>query len=180
MIIQLNKWDLRRAKDFAHNRSMNTKLYRMRGGFKYMDNVVGALSEIAAHRYLWDMGIECTEPDFTIYSNKDKSYDADLVAPYDRAPYEKFFHVKGQSIAQANKPWANSWLLQKNDPIVNNLDKNHFLICTVVNPESLEVEILGKIKLNLLHTHKLFKKPVIKDLQSNKVAIYWNDIKEAI
>lgn len=180
MIIKLNKWDLRRAKDFAHNRSMNTKLYSSRGGFKYMDLVVGALSEIAAHRYLWNNGIECTEPDFAIYSNKNKSYDADLVAPFDKAPYEHYFHIKGQSIAQANKPWANSWLLQKNDPIVQNTDKNHFLICTVVDPELLEVEILGKVKLNLLHDHKLFKKPVIKTLQENKVAIYWSDIEEKI
>lgn len=178
MIIQLDKWDLLRVKEFAHNRSMNTKLYRNRGNFKYCDIIVGALSEIAVHHYLWENGIECTEPDFTIYDDKNKSYDADLVAPYNKYPYEKYFHIKSQSIAQANKPWANSWLLQKNDPIVTSAANNHYLVCTVVDPNSLEVEILGKVALNYIHNNKLFKKPVIKTLQSNKVAIYWDDLKE--
>ncbi|HEY5688537.1 MAG TPA: hypothetical protein VIS27_09565 [Yeosuana sp.] len=177
MIIKLNKWDLRRAKDFAHNRALDSKLYKSRGNFKYMDNVVGALSEIAAHHYLWDQGIECTEPDFTIYTAENKSYDADLIAPYDKVPHEEFYHIKGQSINQQDKPWARSWLLQKNDPIVKNMDANHFLICTIVDPESLEVEILGKVKLNVLHKHNLFKKPVLEHLQATKVAIYWEDIK---
>ena len=45
MIIQLDKWDLLRVKEFAHHRSMNTKLYRSRGNFKYSDisKVLGSL-----------------------------------------------------------------------------------------------------------------------------------------
>jgi hypothetical protein len=180
MIIKLNKMDLRRAKDFAHKRAADSKLYRARGGFKYMDNVICALSEIAAHKYLMELGLECTQPDFSIHEVGQKSYDADLVYPSDKEPHELFFHIKGQSIAQSNKPWAKSWLLQKNDPIVKNEHENHFLICTIVDPESLEVQILGKVKLNLLHNKNLFKKPVKKALQDSKVAIYWDEIERSI
>lgn len=173
--MKLSKYDIARAKKFADARCTgSSSFYRSRGNFKYSDIVIGACGEIAAQTYLYNMGIITTDPDFTIH--KRKSYDADLVHPRDSYPYEKHYHVKSQSTKQRGKPWEKSWLLQKNDPIVQCKQNNHYLVCCIVDLDTGEVDVLGTVPLATLHNKGLFKKPKKESLQATKVAIYWDDI----
>ena len=171
--MRLTKKDLETVKAFAHKRLMSRNYYTKLGNFKYSDIIVGGLAEIAAHRWLNKVhGIETTEPDFGIYDTSKKSFDADLVEPFDGPPYEKYYHIKGQSVLQKGKPWQKSWLFQKNDPIVQqNCDNNHYLIFCIVDIDTLEVEIFGMMSLNFIHRNGLFKKPKKIALQETKSVI---------
>ena len=143
MIIKLSKIHLQKAKDFAHERLVSSNLYKSRGSFKYTDLIVGVLGEFGSVKHLRNQGWSVPDPDLKIYSKEDKSYEADLKGY--KEDENKSFHVKSQSIQQQGKPWANSWLLQKTDPLVNSNNYKHILICCIVDIENLKVEILGSV-----------------------------------
>lgn len=170
MIIKLNKKDLEAVEAFVNERMKNVGLYRRRGGINRNHLISGAYGEIAAYKLLKKAGIQVTKPDFTIHSKK--SYDADLCGDF-------YFHVKSQPHYQVPK-YTKSWAMQKEDPILKVPMPDHHLILCVANVDTGEVEIVGCPSVSQMVDQDLFGNMKLKGLQSNKVAIYYNQLEEEL
>ena len=173
MIIPLRTEDRAKAEMFAdHRTKRDATFYKSsRGAFKRKDIIVGALGEMAAYKYLQKMGeIDVNEPDFSLYDLTNKSFQADLFNSGNGVHY----HVKSQS-KESEALYGNSYLCQKSDKLVKSPEGNHFLICTLVDLVTNEVEIVAEfcsVDIN-------WGEPKLDWLKRNKVALYIGDQKNA-
>lgn len=165
----INEEDYVKIREFVQKRKEDAKLYMRRGGFREEDIWVGAMAEFAAYYYLREKGEDCSAPDLTIYSSKDKSYDADL------RTNSRFYHIKGQSL-RSKKAYGDSWLLQRYDKIVKKSVQRHYFILCTVDVENREVEIKGTPSVNLIHKYELFGECKHPAFRRTKVALYLKDI----
>lgn len=125
------------------------------------DIFIGKLAEFGVYFILLDKGInDITIPDISIYKSKNKSFDSDL-------KNKKYnFHIKTQTI-QASKKFEESWLFQKNDPLVLKPKESDFFIGTQYNENEFEIKILLSKKVKNLK----FEKPKLDKL-FNKTCVY--------
>lgn len=171
--IQLDKQDLKTAQDFATARvGDGVGVYRRRGGFKKIDIIVGALGELAAYKYLQNLKVETSQPDFTIHAVKDKTFNADLVSVSGL-----HFHVKSQSLDSARR-YEASFLFQRTDPLFNNEGGDHFIVPVVVCPLSLKATVFGIHPVNYLVNENLFGECKLTHLRKTKVALYLKELVE--
>jgi hypothetical protein len=136
------------------------------------DIYIGKLAEYAVfNHYNNNLGFDSvTEPDITIYSAKNKSYDADIVAIHDSVEYK--MHIKSQQINQADR-FGLSWSFQKNDPLVfNPIPYDYIVPCLVLSDK--RVRIYKPVKAKDIKGK--YKKPKIERLQATKVVLYGKDI----
>jgi len=171
MKLKIDHYTIKKCEDFADKRTKNSQFYKMRGGFKWEDIYTGALAEYACYKYLKSRGFEVKKPDLTIHSQGKKSYDADLTDGI------KNFHVKGQTVESA-KRYGNSWLMQRRDPIINDPKFGHYLMPCFVDGNS--VEILGCVPLKTIVENDLIGECKVPKFRTNKVALYWDDIKAGL
>lgn len=141
------------------------KMYKSRGSSKAdkikLDIYNGKIAECCVFNYLEGEGFKTTPPDFAIYPKKRKNFDADLVSGDMR------FHIK--SCMKSSK-YPNSWLFQKNDPLITcNLTDDYLILC-VMNDDS--TGFAYSVKYN----SELLSEPVVFQLRSSKVAIYEENI----
>ncbi len=173
--IYLDKRHLVVAQEFLQARVTDCSEYKRRGGFKEIDILCGALGEMGVYKFLKSKGVKLSKPDFTIYDAGQKSYAADLTTKEGLQ-----LHVKSQTTDSA-RLYGHSYLLQKNDPIVRNEKrkflKDHFLVPTMVDVESLCVTIYGTVPMNLIHKKSLFGECKVPFLNKTKRAIYLEDLK---
>jgi len=166
----LSKTDIKRAKKFAKDRyDADTNLYERRGGFKIEDVISGAMAELAVYRVLKEKGVEVGFPDFKIYAAKDKSYSADLTDGLHN------FHVKGQTL-ESKKRYGASWLLQRNDPLINEPQKLNYIVPCTVCLESGRVEIYGILSAFSLVQNYCIGECKVPWFQKTKVALYLDHI----
>ena len=91
-----------------------------------------------------------------IYDKRGKSYDADLMIG------ETKLHVKSHI---SNGSYPPSWVFQKNDPLINNPDRNDYL--------ALCVNLNGVDYMHLKNISEVMFQPPIKDsLKNTKLCIY--------
>lgn len=136
------------------------------------DITVGKIAEYAAAKMFLLHGIDCTEPDITVYGAKKKSFDADLIIAT-----AKHIHVKSQLTSSARR-YGKSWMFQKTDKLITKpKETDYILVCNVDDSKEFVVtEAL--FKANEI-TH-LYGEPKVMQLSSKK-ALYWDtvsDIKE--
>jgi len=166
MKIKLTEEDLTIALEFVSKRTNSTTIYKSRGGFKTDDILIGALGEIAAQRYLIELGYEVGAPDFNIYKRGEKSYAADL---HDSLGH--CFHVKSQGLKSA-KLYGNSYLMQKYDCVVTNATDDDIFVPTLVDVDGLEVTFFGILPFKDV----VFGECKVPFLNKTKVAIYLDDM----
>lgn len=167
--IFLNKTDIKRAKKFAKERTKDNDLYKKRGGFKEIDIVSGAMAEIGVYKFLKEAGVPVSKPDFTIYDKAKKSYDPDLTDGVHH------FHVKGQTL-ESKQRYGSSWIMQRKDPIINDIKRMHYLVPCTVCTETGRVEIYGIISLLSLIQHGCISECKNEWFRKTKVAIYLDHI----
>jgi len=165
--------DFDKIRNFVHKRKQDNELYKKRGGFKDIDLWTGALGEVGAYYYLKDKGLDVNYPDFEIYDQKSKSYDADIRSN------SKFFHIKAQNL-ESQKRYGDSYLLQRYDKIVRKKIKNHYLIFCRVDVDKREVTILGTPSVSSIHNNDLWDECKYYLFRATKVALYLKDIKEKL
>lgn len=132
-----------KCEEFANERLSNSySLYNRRGKSKTdkirQDILVGTLGEWGAYRYLKELGYCVRKPDMNHYSTRGKSYAAD----FECLDSGLKFHCKSQSIDSAEL-YGHSWLVQRNDPVVNLPSQDEWFIFTEVDGK--EVTILGAV-----------------------------------
>jgi len=160
---------MRRARKFADDRVSDTELYEKRAGFKKEDIVSGAMAELAVYRVLKEKGVELGYPDFKIYEAKDKSYDADLTDGLHH------FHVKGQTL-ESKKRYGPSWLMQRNDPILQSPQRLNYLVPCTVCVTTGRVEIYGIFSILSLIQNYCIGECKVPWFQKYKVALYMDHI----
>lgn len=166
--IELCKKDLTKAKNFAEARIGGSKDEYMKRGEANVAKMIedieyGAMAELAVYRLLKGLKLSCTKPDFKIYEKRKKSYSPDLICN------GLNLHVKSQGTVSA-KRYGSSWLFQKFDPLIKNLDPKDILVLCIVDGNTVHVKnLIGfreLVKLELLDKPKVFQYAI------TKVAIY--------
>jgi hypothetical protein len=182
MIIKFTQPEIDQVLDFANK--IDTSYYAKRSQFdnekRKQDQIVGKLGEVAVYNYLKEKYSEITAPDFQIYKKNEKSWDFDLKGN------EKNVHCKSQNISQS-KRYGQSWIFQKGNGVNRHYDKevfdrlstNQYVSFILVDLDKYEAEIKAIVTLDFLHKKDMFKLPMLEKLRfANKVAVYYNDLKE--
>ena len=119
------------------------------------------------------------QPDYEIYSKEQKSWDADL-----KDPSGIKIAVKSQNIDSA-LAFGDSWVFQygtgKKDcdqEVFNNVKEKDYVVFNSLNVPKRFGKIIAIVKIKWLHEKNLFKSMQIKKLQTNKLAVYLDDLLE--
>ena len=137
---------------------------------------VGKMGELIACDHLREMGYNCSDPDFTIYNGKKKSWDSDM---HILSSHGKFkVACKAQDEVSA-KRYGRSWIFQKGghgyghtDPIIQKGESLSVFVS--LNLAEKSAEVMGPFRM--CDMRPLFKEPRLKSLRYSKVALYWEDM----
>lgn len=155
--------------DGHYETSKNLYKQRNQNISKLKENLFKAkLCEWYCYKHLRSCGYSATYPDHSIYSSKEKSYDADLYCMTKNV----FIHVKSITRESAEK-YSLSWIVESNDPIVNKPQVNHWFALT-------EYISINEIRLiGWLNSLSAIYKPT-KLNHPTKSCIYYQDIKHLL
>ena len=137
---------------------------------------VGKMGELIACDWLREKGYNCTDPDFTIYSGRKKSWESDM---HILSSHGKFkVACKSQDEVSARK-YGRSWIFQKGgqgyghtDPVIQSGESLSVFVS--LNLEEESAEVMGPFRM--CDMRPLFKEPRLKNLRFSKVALYWEDM----
>lgn len=172
-LIKISNLDYKKCLNFSE--AVDTDFYEKRSGQsneakRKKDSVVGKLGELAAFKMLQGKIQGLTEPDFAIYTAKEKSWDFDLKSP------EYNIHVKSQDVEQGKK-YGESWVFQLQDKhIFQNYSDKDYVVFVSVNLATRECFVRSMLPLITLHEQQLFKPMKVHQLRNNKAAVYYEDI----
>jgi len=134
----------------------------------------GKMGEIFAARHLRTQGYTCTEPDFEIYTARNKSFDADLVIDSQQA-----VHVKTQN-AESARRWGSSWVFQaggvgygNTDPLLDSTTKD-WVVFVKLDAQTHSAMVIGPLEMAQVKQH--LKDPVLDRLKGIKKCIYESDL----
>ena len=137
---------------------------------------VGKMGELIACDWLREKGYNCTDPDFTIYSGRKKSWESDM---HILSSHGKFkVACKAQDEVSARK-YGRSWIFQKGghgyghtDPVIQSGESLSVFVS--LNLEEETAEVMGPFRM--CDMRPLFKEPRVNRLRYSKVALYWEDM----
>ena len=138
--------------------------------------ISGKLAEIAVAKFYSSLGLVVSMPDFRVYHEGAKSYDADLDINFGNRFYP--LHVKSISSESASK-FGLSWIFQRSDPLYFapariDLKDDRIALCETLSDSC--VRFYGLCDPNLMKSNS---KPLkVKALQHTKVALYHKEISE--
>lgn len=178
-LIQLTAEDRKKVENFADAIDKTVRdIYAKRNGQRYNRNpkrlreqqIGSKLTEIAVHRHITSLGLQCTEPDFTIYEKKDKSFAPDMKLA-DGSP----IHVKSQEPHVARKHGI-SWMVEKTDDEIYIQTTGYMALC-LVSLEHNTVRLLGLPKTSFLKDKGiLYGQPKAEYLRETKATIYYDEL----
>lgn len=143
----------------------------------------GKMGEQAIHDKLVVYLTELTQPDYAIYSAKQKNWNPDLTD----ASVNPIITIgcKSQEYGQGLL-FGESWVCEYRADAKYDRDRGifseeakrpgHFICFATVNMSKKWVELRALIAISTLHEKKLFEAMVKKSLQNNKLAIYMESI----
>jgi hypothetical protein len=175
-----NKW-IKDAEIFGEGSiSTNIGIYakRNQGNIEKgkLDNRNGKIGEMVVHSYLLSTFPDLTEPDFAIYTSRNKSWAKDL---YSETTNKKF-GVKSQTIESAKK-YNESWVFQNEDTGIHGKkdksDDDNFIVFVLLDLKEKLGYIRAVVKVKWLHENGLFKPMKLAHLVSKK-AVYFDDLKK--
>lgn len=178
-LIRLTAEDRTKVEEFATKIDATVrKIYENRNGQHYNRNPkrlheqqVGAkLTEIAVHRHITSLGLQCSEPDFNIYEKRDKNFSPDMKLS-DGSP----IHVKSQEPHVASRHGI-SWMVEKTDKEVYINTTGYMALC-LVSLEHNTVRLLGLPKTSFLKDKGiLYGQPKAEYLRETKATIYYDEL----
>ena len=170
-----------RCKLYAENEFDTVKKTRAQRGQTNPKRIkhqtaVGKMGELLATDWLREKGYNCSDPDFTIYTGRNKSWDSDM---HILSSHGKFkVACKSQDEVSARR-FGRSWIFQKGgngfghtDPVIQQGESLSVFVS--LNLEKETAEVMGPFRM--LDMRPLFKEPRVKKLRYTKVALYWEDM----
>lgn len=149
---------------------------------KIMDDIRnGKLAEESVYQKISEIYPNISKPDFNIYDKKQKSWDPDLKDS--NIPIR--VAVKSQEI-KSEIAYGRSWVFQYGNGgkfdcdtgIFGKGDDSHFVCFVSLNVPKRQGQIQAIVKVQWLHDNNLFKPMKMKNLQGNKVAVYYEDLEK--
>ena len=180
VVIGLKQGDVQTAREFAaarRDQKESMDKYEERGGVKAEraenDCYIGALAEIAIYRFLKRLGLKVKAPDFSIHAVQAKRHDPDLSDNQGNT-----FHCKGQP-PKSKAAFGIGWVYNKNYSLFKNYTNKDYAVLSTVNPDDLEVEIYGVVKIEDIVKKDLLRSPDSTSpyIQASKVKLDWNEVK---
>ena len=177
----MKKWDVnwQRCQDYAEAELASVTTSRRQRGQRNVNRIkhqaaVGKMGELLACEYLRFFGHACTKPDFTIYSNANKSWDSDLYVGKHKVA------VKTQDDASAYR-YGQSWVFQRGghagrghtDPVIK--DEESLCMFVMLDLTKKLCAVHGPYSMRDLIP--LFKDPTVESLRYTKACLYWDDVK---
>jgi hypothetical protein len=140
----------------------------------------GKIAEVLVHQEASKNFPKLSEPDFNIYSKKEKSWDPDLRD----LDSEIRIAVKSQEREQADY-YHESWVFQFNDGknydcdteiFGKNINPNQYVAFILLNTPKKTGEIRAIVKVQWLHDKKLFQPMALAKFNqtNNKLAVYYD------
>lgn len=122
-----------------------------------------------------------TQPDHAIYSKKNKSWDPDLKDLESGVR----IGVKSQDYDSALN-FGESWVFQFGNGgkydcdsgVFKESDPNYYIAFVALNVPKRRGEIRALVKIQWLHSKKLFKEMQKQSLRGNKLAVYYDDLEK--
>ena len=179
---------LNKAKQFAINSvGTSTDKYARRNQNnveRIIDQIKeGKVAEEIAYTFLSQKFNNIKKPDYEIYEKGQKSWDSDLKDLDSKLK----FAVKGQESKSAFL-YGKSWVFQKNansslydvdkEIFSDKKDPNNFVCFVYLNIPKRVALVESIVKVDWLHEKNLFKPMQVQQLQSNKLAVYHDDLLE--
>lgn len=137
---------------------------------------VGKMGELLAADWLRAKGYNCSDPDFTIYTGRKKSWDSDMHIVSADGKFK--VACKAQDEVSAKK-YGRSWIFQKGgigyghtDPVIQSGESLSIFVSLNLKEEFAEV--MGPFRM--CDMRPLFKEPRLNSLRHSKVALYWEDM----
>jgi len=137
---------------------------------------VGKMGELMAVDWLRVQGYNCSDPDFTIYTGRKKSWDSDMHIVSSDGKFK--VACKAQDEVSA-KRYGRSWIFQKGgngyghtDPVIQSGESLSIFVS--LNLEAECAEVMGPFRMRDMRP--LFKEPRLKSMRYSKVALYWEDM----
>lgn len=170
--IIIQEQTMKRCRDFAEQRlAGSSRLYKQRGEKWvqkiYEDIVHGTAAEFAVKQFLDSQGVECSEPDLTIYTSKQKSFNADLCSG------GKKLHVKSQSADSAARHGL-SWTFQNQDKLLWQPAKEDYVVFCKVKDNMIQLKAV--CKATELLREELYVPPRIALYGATKSVIYYDEL----
>lgn len=145
------------------------------------DITIGKVGEEYVWKILSDIYPNLSTPDYNIYDKKQKNWDPDLK---DIDSGLKIA-VKCQDI-QSEINYGRSWVFQYNSGkkfdcdtgVFEKHDNNHYVCFVSLNTPKRCGELQAIVKISWLHDNNLFQPMKMKNLQGNKLAVYFDDLKK--
>lgn len=140
----------------------------------------GKIAEVLVHQEASKTFAKLSEPDFNIYTKKEKSWDPDL---RDLDGFVRLA-VKSQEVDQANQ-YHESWVFQFNDGkkydcdteiFGKTIDPNQYVAFVLLNTPKRTGQIRAIVKVQWLHDKKLFQPMALAKFSetNNKLAVYYD------
>lgn len=137
---------------------------------------VGKMGELIACDWLREKGYNCTDPDFTIYTGRKKSWESDMHILSTDGKFKVACKAQDEVSAQR---YGRSWIFQKGgqgyghtDPVIQSGESLSVFVS--LNLEEKTAEVMGPFRM--CDMRPLFKEPRLKNLRYSKVALYWEDM----
>jgi len=171
-----SEYQLKQCRIFAdYVIDTNESVYRLRGGGnrdKLIEDIYsGKVMECRVFNKLEEDGLKPSPIDFSIYSKRRKTFDADTSARIDGVVWK--YHVKS---CKHSSKYPNSWLFQKQDKMLKKPDKDALVLCVIKETDEGDssycyIADAEGVKLS---------EPVIPFLRNTKIAIYEKDLNQKI
>ena len=166
---------------YAENEFDTVKKTRAQRGQTNPDRIkhqtaVGKMGELIACDWLREQGYTCTDPDFTIYSGRKKSWESDMFIVSSHGKFK--VACKSQDEVSARR-YGRSWIFQKGgqgyghtDPVIQSGESLSVFVS--LNLERQTAEVMGPFRM--CDMRPLFREPRLKSMKFSKVALYWEDM----
>lgn len=140
----------------------------------------GKIAEVLVHLEVSKNFPKLSEPDFAVYTKKQKSWDPDLKDVDSGVRIA----VKSQEVEQALQ-YHESWVFQFNDGksfdcdteiFGKDIDPNQYVSFVLLNTPKKTGQLRAIVKVQWLHDKKLFQPMALKKFSStnNKLAVYYD------
>lgn len=188
MLVKLTQSDYRKCVKYATEVIGTINYLQHREQFNkekiLKDHLMGKIAECGVCKWLKDNNIKIISgADYKIYGRGKKSFDHDLTINY-KKNIQKVM-VKSRPILSKYPP---SWIFQYSrkkkgghcdkEVFGAERDNNSLIFFCDVDIDNLIVYIRFICKLELLHSNRMFKNPMLKHLRKYKRCVYARDLKK--
>ncbi len=146
---------------------------------KEKDHLISKLAELGVYKFLQNYEFPYKEPDFTIYENKKKSWDSDIVS-LDKNDWRDIAVKSCYGDGKYKESWTINYSDKRGyggkDKVIFDLETPIVLFLASVFEKDKDVRIDYCVRGKTIHEYDLLKLPVVRQLWNYKRCLYMTDL----